>query len=123
VGEIPVHIGAKELKKIAFIMLLPHFLRWSHNYPLTIENTAIRHKNWQEIIPREPRDVNAISDKFFHRKGQDKTPKFVGGQGLDVYVTITNDTYQLALSHRHAIAATQVRDCRSLFSALTLSLS
>ena len=99
IGSVPAHIGVADLKKICFIALHPRFLKWSKDYPLSIDDVSLRHKNWLEISP--PRhgqiDCNAIWDKFLT---QTKTgQKFSPGTGLELYLEIEHETYERARMH------------------------
>ena len=70
-GNIPVHIGVRQLKTIAFYTILPAFLKWSNNYPLTFEDIRMRDKKWVEFVPAEP-DINAIAKDFYMFKTSGK---------------------------------------------------
>jgi hypothetical protein len=103
VGNVPVHIGARDLKQTAFITLHPKFATWSKDYPLTIDDVTLRSKNWVEIIPKfstRNEDVNAIKDHFYKPRGRAKTISFSAGSGIDVYLEIDYEIYQKILDHK-----------------------
>ena len=97
-GNIPVHIGVQQLKIIAFYTILPAFLKWSNNYPLTIEHIRMRDKKWVEFIPAEP-DVDAVAEDFCVFKsskaaaGSDGKKVFRTGQA-NLMLEIESEKYQ-----------------------------
>ncbi|KAG6914828.1 hypothetical protein DXG01_015087 [Tephrocybe rancida] len=48
--NIPVRIGARELKNTAFAALLPQYLKWLHGYPLTIVECELRTHKWRPFF-------------------------------------------------------------------------
>jgi hypothetical protein len=99
VSNIPVHIGVNDLKFVAYHAILPHFLKWSKDFPLLFDECELRTKLWVELIPKTP-DVDAIADKFFDLKGKNKTTKvFSAKQGIDLYLAISNEKFESTLEH------------------------
>ncbi|KIL58368.1 hypothetical protein M378DRAFT_86593, partial [Amanita muscaria Koide BX008] len=99
--NIPVHIGARDLKRVVYTMILPHFLAWSKGLPINIDECELRNKQWVELIPRHPEaDVDVIADKFID-KGRKKNgaPVFNPRQGIDLYLVIGHLKVQQILSH------------------------
>ncbi|KIL54342.1 hypothetical protein M378DRAFT_182577 [Amanita muscaria Koide BX008] len=99
--NIPVHIGARDLKRVIYTMILPHFLAWSKGLPINIDECELRNKQWVELIPRHPEaDVDVIADKFID-KGRKKNgaPVFNPRQGIDLYLVIGHLKVQQILSH------------------------
>lgn len=92
IPEVPVNVGATELKQIVFYLLLPRFLKWSKNYGLTIDDCELRTKQWVELIPRYP-DVNAIANQFFVTKGKSTVKTFAAKQGAELFLVISHETY------------------------------
>ncbi|KAF8200099.1 hypothetical protein BJ912DRAFT_1019943 [Pholiota molesta] len=72
ISDIPVHIGHHQLKFVAFHALLPHFVKWSEQFPLHIDACTLRNNNWVELMPRHP-DVDIIADKFFESRGKKRS--------------------------------------------------
>jgi hypothetical protein len=104
VGNVPVHIGARDLKQTAFLTLHPKFSTWSKGYPLTLNDVTLRSKNWVEIIPkfstRPGDDIDAIKDHFYKPRGRAKTISFSAGSGIDLYLEIHYQQYQKVLAHQ-----------------------
>jgi hypothetical protein len=63
ISNIPVHIGVQELKNIAYLTLLPPFIKWSKNDFLNISDLCLCFKDWVELIPLGSgnEDVDAIT--------------------------------------------------------------
>jgi hypothetical protein len=103
VSNIPLHIGVKDLKAIAYFTLLPLFSKWSKQFPLSIDDLQLRFKDWVELIPLGDKDngedVNAISSKFFVPKGKSKALQFQPNKVLDLYLELSNDRYREILDH------------------------
>lgn len=66
------------------------FLKWSHDYPLSIDDVKLRTKNWVEMLPKGPgnEDLNAIEGEFYTLKGKAKTRQFLTNKVLDLYLGI-----------------------------------
>jgi len=66
------------------------FLKWSHSYPLSIDDVKLRNKNWVELLPKGPsnEDLNAIESDFYTFKGKSKTRHFSANKVLDLYLGI-----------------------------------
>jgi len=90
ISNIPLHIGVANLKVIAYYMILPMFLKWSHDYPLSIDDVKLRNKNWVEMLPKGPsdEDLNTIEGEFYTFKGKAKTRQFLPSKVLDLYLGI-----------------------------------
>ena len=101
VSNIPLHIGMKNLKAIAYFTLLPLFSKWSKGFLLSIHELQLRFKDWVELIPLGPKDkdVNAILSKFFVPKGKTKALQFQPNKVLDLYLELSNDRYREILDH------------------------
>lgn len=63
VNNIPVNIGAVELKKYLFAAILPNWSNYTHGFPLRIEDVTMRDKNWVCIKPENP-DQGVIAEEF-----------------------------------------------------------
>lgn len=90
ISNIPLRIGVAHLKATAYFTILPLFLKWSHDYPLTIDDVKLRNKNWVELLPKGPgdEDLNAIESEFYTYKGKAKTRQFLPNKVLDLYLGI-----------------------------------
>ncbi|KAG6907733.1 hypothetical protein DXG01_007591 [Tephrocybe rancida] len=103
VDNIPVRIGYYQLREVAFNAVLHHFLKWSHNYNLSIEDCGLRTKHGVEILPVHTPDTDVISEPFFKAKGQNKAVKtFTGKAPIDIWLTIPFEVYeavQVRLEH------------------------
>jgi hypothetical protein len=91
ISNIPLNIGVTDLKSVAYFTILPIFVKWSHDYPLSIENVKLRYKNWVEMLPKGPgdEDKNAIESEFYTIKGKAKTRQFLPNKVLDIYLGIS----------------------------------
>ena len=95
-SNIPVHIGANNLKWVLYYALLPHYIKWSKGFPLQLNECQIRNKLWVELVPKHP-DVDAVTDQFFTSKGKNKAKVFTPKQGVDLYLVITHEKYEAIL--------------------------
>jgi hypothetical protein len=93
-----VHIGVGDLKFILYHALLHQYLKWSKDFPLTIDECQLRDKNWVELIPRKP-DVDAIAENFFECKGKSKVKTFVSKKGVEIYLSVEYEKYDAILDH------------------------
>jgi hypothetical protein len=100
ISNIPVHIGIQELKNIAYLTLLPPFIKWSKNDFLNTSDLCLRFKDWMELIPlgSSNEDVDAISSKFFLPKGKSKTIQFHPNKVLELYLELIFDRYAEVLN-------------------------
>ena len=115
ISNIPLYIGVRDLKIIAYFTLLPLFLKWSKDQPLSIDNLQLRFKDWVELIPlgSGEEDVNAISSKFFVPKGKSKVLQFQRNKVLDLYLEMTYEMYSQFSDH---LAELQNAEVRLLFT-------
>ena len=92
ISNIPLRIGVSHLKAIAYFTILPLFLKWSNDYPLSIDDVKLRSKNWVEMLPKGPgdQDVDAIENEFFTIKGKAKTRQFLPNKVLELYLGISH---------------------------------
>ena len=92
ISNIPLCIGVRNLKNIAYFTILPLFLKWARDYPLSIDDVKLRSKNWVEMLPKgdELEDVNAIESEFFTVKGKTKARQFLPNKVLDLYLGISH---------------------------------
>ncbi|KAJ3972694.1 hypothetical protein EV361DRAFT_867497 [Lentinula raphanica] len=80
VDWVPVHIGASDLKRLVYFMLLEKYLDWSKQYPLQIKDCELRDGSPPTKHPiiqsKNPfKDVDAIAHRFFKSSGK-KAPSF-----------------------------------------------
>ncbi|KAH7909103.1 hypothetical protein BJ138DRAFT_1011500 [Hygrophoropsis aurantiaca] len=101
ISNVPVHIGAHDLKTIVYLTLQPIFLKWSHGLPFTFDEVRLRlGKTWEEILPKiVGEDIDAIAAHFFPQNGKGKS-KFKPGRPLEVHLELPQKKYQEALDHR-----------------------
>lgn len=64
VDNIPVNIGAVELKKYLFAAIMPQWSAYTRGFPLNIDDVMMRNKHWVCIRPTDP-DQGVIADEFF----------------------------------------------------------
>jgi hypothetical protein len=98
--NIPVHIGIQELKKIAYLTLLPPFIKWSKNDFLNTSDLHLHFKDWVELIALGSgnKDIDAISSKFFLPKGKSKTIQLHPNNVLELYLELIFDRYAEVLN-------------------------
>lgn len=72
IDDVPVHIGANELKILCFHAIERPWKIFTNGFPLSIDDVILRDDKWARIWAREP-DVDVISSRFFH------APKKTGG--------------------------------------------
>ncbi|KAF8178256.1 hypothetical protein BJ912DRAFT_856337 [Pholiota molesta] len=106
ISDIPVHIGHHQLKFVAFHALLPHFVKWSEQFPLHIDACTLRNNNWVELMPRHP-DVDIIADKFFESRGK-KTKVFSSKKSIELHLSISHELYESIQDHIEAKEAKRV---------------
>ena len=77
---------------VAYFTVLPPFLKWSKDYPLSVDDVKLRSKNWVEMLLKGPgdQDIDAIKNKFFTIKGKAKTRQFLPNKVLDLYLGISH---------------------------------
>ena len=63
-----------------------------------LDECELRDKNWVELIPRKL-DVDAIVDYFFECKTKTKVKAFTPKSGIEVYLSIEYDKYDMILDH------------------------
>jgi hypothetical protein len=100
VGNVPVHIGARDLKQLSFVTIQLKFASWSKNYLLVLDDVMLQSKNWVEIIPKFSADVDDIKDHFYKPRGGAKTITFSAGSGIEVYLEIEYEKHQEILMHK-----------------------
>lgn len=96
IDDVPVHIGAVELKNLLYDQILPSWLAYTEGYPLDINNIILRSKDWVEIQPLNP-DRDAISCSFF-KTGKNGGITFKMGHCL-VHFNILNRIYNEYLDY------------------------
>ena len=90
ISNIPVYIDVQDLKRIAYLTLLPPLLKWSKDNTLVVEELRLCFKDWVELIPAGPgkEDIGTISSKFFLPKGKTKTIQFQSNKVLELYLEL-----------------------------------
>ncbi|KAF8510666.1 hypothetical protein BU17DRAFT_69950 [Hysterangium stoloniferum] len=66
ISNIPLHIGVRDLKAVAYFTLLPLFTKWSKNQPLSINDLWLCFKDWVELIPlgSDNEDINISYESY-----------------------------------------------------------
>ena len=75
IQEVPAHIGATELKQLAFGALAPRWEDYSHGFPLRLEDVTLRNHHWAHLTSEE----DAIYIQFL-KEGKDGVKKFRTGK-------------------------------------------
>ena len=76
-------------------------MKWSKDYPLSLDDLRLRTKEWVELIPlgSGDEDINAISSKFFAPRGKSKVIQFQSNKVLALYLELGYEQYRKALDH------------------------
>ncbi|KAJ7805704.1 hypothetical protein B0H14DRAFT_2611057 [Mycena olivaceomarginata] len=76
IDDVPVHIGAVDLKNACFNAINLPWLEFSDNYIVDVNSLHLRDDRWAPILPKDP-DVDAIAHRFYFppKKGS-TTPQF-----------------------------------------------
>ncbi|KAF7368080.1 hypothetical protein MSAN_00874100 [Mycena sanguinolenta] len=96
IPNIPVSIGARDLKAVVYHALLPQIIRWLRGYDVSEIEFSLRKQHWIEIIPSGYPDVNAIADDFFTMKPAKtggSTRIFSNKNPAKLYLAIDNPTF------------------------------
>ncbi|KAJ7150865.1 hypothetical protein C8R43DRAFT_1191365 [Mycena crocata] len=103
VDNVPAHIGAAALKTLCFNALYPEWVKYTNNFPLTMNCVCFRDEKWVALEPRNP-DVDVIAHKVFH------APKKIGGapqfrtKKLVLNLHVPNDIYDRFLAEKERAA-------------------
>lgn len=100
VPNIPVSIGAADLKSVVYHALLPQTIAWLRGYNVSDIEFSLRKQHWIEVIPTGYPDVNAIADDFFTVKAGKtggSTRIFSNKNPAKLYLAIDNPTYDKIL--------------------------
>ncbi|KAI9058571.1 hypothetical protein FKP32DRAFT_1687188, partial [Trametes sanguinea] len=68
IGNVNVHIGARELKQLAWAQLQPGWTQYAQGYPLALDDLVLRNKSWARIEPGFPDDRDVLAGEFFKEK-------------------------------------------------------
>ncbi|KAJ7645771.1 hypothetical protein B0H17DRAFT_1148314 [Mycena rosella] len=90
--DVPVHIGAQDLKQMAHNAILRPWNAHTDHYPLAIDDVILRDEKWALIQPKTP-DVDAIAHKcFVAAKKPGGAPQF-RSKKLVVHLHIPNKVF------------------------------
>ncbi|KAJ7763615.1 hypothetical protein DFH07DRAFT_770787 [Mycena maculata] len=101
-ANIPVNIGASELKRVVYYGLLPQIIKWLRDYPVSDIQFTLHKEHWVEVVPSSYPDVNAITDDFFILKagrGGGIVRTFVNKNPAKLYLAMDNPTYDSIMEH------------------------
>jgi hypothetical protein len=87
--NVPAHIGAWELKQLAFEALAPRWEDYSQGFPIGIEDVILRNHHWAQLTS----ETDAIYDQFL-KEGKDGIPKFRAGKCI-VYLDMPAKLFNL----------------------------
>ena len=96
IDNVPVHIGAVELKKLLYKEIIPSWNSYTEGYPIAIEDIVMRSKEWVAIQPLNP-DRDVISRPFF-KPGRGGASIFKTGR-CTVLFHIPNNIYNQYLNY------------------------
>ena len=118
ISNIPLNIGVSHLKAVVYFTILPLFLKWSHDYPLSIDDVKLRNKNWVELLPKGlgNEDVNAIESEFFTFKGKGKTCHYLPNKVLDLCLRISYTKQCEIDNHIEEYNANSISVCYQVFT-------
>jgi len=106
IDNVPVHIGAVELKQLLYNEISPLWNSFSEGYPLAIEDIVMRSKEWVAIQPLNP-DRDVISRPFFKSGRSGGASVFKTGRCV-VLFQIPNSIYNQYLNHAERKEAERV---------------
>jgi hypothetical protein len=101
VDHVPVHIGAMALKRMLYNAIIPRWNRWTNNFPLLIDQIAMRDNLWVILEPNVP-DHDVIARHFF-KAGKKGTQTFKSGKTV-IHFHVPNEIYDAMLEKRGADA-------------------
>ncbi|KAI0640540.1 hypothetical protein C8Q79DRAFT_443227 [Trametes meyenii] len=116
ISDVDVHIGAKQLKQLAWDQLRPVWQRYAEGFPLSLDVLTLRDQHWARIDPKVP-DVDAIASLFFKQDkrkpappGQEPVKKFDVGKGATVYLHLPPEVHQAFEDHLEARALERLQE-------------
>jgi hypothetical protein len=124
INNVPVHVGAVQLKTICYLTILPVFLKWSKGTSATldIDEVILRQKDWVEIVlVKGVEDVDVIAKPFFIPRGKNKTVQFHPGKGADLNLEISAEKYNAVNALVEAARKPKVCGPTSIFSIFSLT--
>ena len=82
-----MHIGANELKTLAWAHLKPHWDGYARGFTVRLEDLVLRNQKWAKIAPPvHGVDRDAIASDFYKEKKQGAGLKFDPGKGAQIYL-------------------------------------
>ncbi|KAF4577030.1 hypothetical protein EYR36_005017 [Pleurotus pulmonarius] len=97
IGNVPVHIGANELKNLLFNALKEKWDKYSKGYPLSVGDITIRFRDWTPMRTPEP-DVDVILHYFQKKKGKNIVIEIKDNKKNIVYLEVPMEIYNLVLA-------------------------
>jgi hypothetical protein len=102
VENVPVRIGVRDLKVLAFTMLLAKFRKWSTGMPLNISDVELRNKDFVEFLPKGPlgseMDVAAFYNEVYpdeKARGKKKNGKSLAVKIIEVNLVLPYEMYTI----------------------------
>ncbi|CDO70145.1 hypothetical protein BN946_scf184783.g29 [Trametes cinnabarina] len=99
IGSVDVHIGARDLKLLAWQQLESAWMRVTRSFPIGLDDFVLRNRKWAKIEPRSPIDCDALADEFFKEKKPGAGIKFDPGKGTEVYLHVLPDKWREVEEH------------------------
>ena len=96
-ANIDAHIGASELKAMAWKRLQPLWLEWSHGFRLSINQLHLRQQKGYVEITKES---DAIWDFYWKKKGNAKAHKFDPNVEVSLFLVVGTLDFEKADFHR-----------------------
>ena len=100
-GDIPVHIGVRDLKLTGILAVAHKYTKWTNGLILRVDDVELRSATWEEYLPRAEgaNDIDAIASRFFKIvRGKRKFER--GKKPLELVLALPYDLYETALAHR-----------------------
>ncbi|KAI9068217.1 hypothetical protein FKP32DRAFT_1683478 [Trametes sanguinea] len=110
IGNVNVHIGAQELKQLAWAQLQPGWTQYAQGYPLALDDLVLRNKSWARIEPGFPDDRDVLAGEFFKEKKAGTGPKFDPGKGTEVHLHVPQDIWNGFEAYLHAREAAELEE-------------
>ncbi|KAJ7180570.1 hypothetical protein C8R46DRAFT_1210908 [Mycena filopes] len=104
INDIPLHIGATELKQRLWAKLYEAWLAFTYGRPLSLEEITLRDDKWVALLPRlSGPDVDCIASKFFTVAKNGAAPQF-RSKKIVIHLAVSAEIGDAVIGDRRARA-------------------
>ncbi|OBZ65147.1 hypothetical protein A0H81_14875 [Grifola frondosa] len=103
---VSVHVGARELKTIAFNTIKDAWARFSDGFPLHEDDLILRDKGWAYITPKQP-DRDVLEEEFW-KKDAKGVKVFQRGKGTHIQLHMPNALWREYDVYATKLAAAEI---------------